>query len=96
MSKTISEVQDRWMPNTTRQKMLGSLVERFTPDQDRADLEALLGPSLETAYFQSTGRDLIYRLGPERETRSLRSALSGFSSGSTILGTFERFEIYTD
>lgn len=80
---------------TSRQKMLGSLVERFKPSQSRAEIEALLGSSLQTPYFESTGRDLIYVLGPERD--------SFFAIDSEWLliwlddsDHFERYEIYTD
>lgn len=51
---------------TPRQKMLGSAVEKL-PGKKRKELEALLGPSLDTQYFASTGRDLIYIVGPERD-----------------------------
>lgn len=78
-----------------RQKMLGSLIERLTPELNRADLEALLGPSLNTAYFESNGRDLIYRLGPERD-----SWLSIDSEWLLIWlderGQFRRYSISTD
>lgn len=52
---------------TPRQKMLGSVVEHLTPNLDRGDIAALLGPSLDTPYFASLDRDLIYILGPERD-----------------------------
>ena len=48
--------------------MLGSVVDRLEPRQDRVKIEALLGPSLDTPYFENTGRDLIYILGPERDS----------------------------
>lgn len=51
---------------TPRQKMLGNVVEKL-PGKNRQELEALLGPSLDTSYFASTGRDLIYIVGPERD-----------------------------
>lgn len=80
---------------TPRQKMLGSLVKRLTPAQSRAQLEALLGPSLETFYFQSTGRDLIYILGPQRDSPF------GIDSEWLLIwldasGHFERYGIYVD
>lgn len=53
---------------TPRQKMLGSVVDLLEPTLDRFQLETLLGPSLDTFYFDSTGRDLIYVLGPERDS----------------------------
>lgn len=80
---------------TPRQKMLGSVVDRLGPTQDRVKIEALLGPSLDTPYFESTGRDLIYILGPERD--------SFFPIDSEWLliwlddsGHFERYGINTD
>lgn len=51
---------------TPRQKMLGDVVERILPGATREQIEAQLGPSLDTPYFRSNGRDLIYVLGPER------------------------------
>ena len=38
------------------------------PGRTRAELETILGPSLDTAYFNETGRDLIYVLGPQRNS----------------------------
>jgi hypothetical protein len=80
---------------TPRQKMLGSVVDRLEPTQDRVKIEALLGPSLNTPYFESTGRDLIYILGPQRD--------SFFPVDSEWLliwlddsGHFERYGINTD
>lgn len=34
----------------------------------RAGCASILGPSLETPYLRSTGRDLIYVLGPQRDS----------------------------
>jgi hypothetical protein len=75
--------------------MLGSVVERLGPSQSGVDIEALLGPSLETPYFESTGRDLIYILGPQRDS------LFGIDSEWLLIwlddsGHFERYDIYTD
>ena len=53
---------------TPRQKMLRDVVERVLPDRTRAEIEGQLGPSLDTSYFRSTGRDLIYVTGPERDS----------------------------
>ena len=50
---------------TPRQKMLGDVIQML-PGRDRAELEQILGPSLQTPYFKDTGRSLIYCLGPER------------------------------
>ena len=52
---------------TPRQKMLADVVKRL-PGQSRVELENILGPTLDTPYFKSTGRDLIYVTGPERDS----------------------------
>ena len=52
---------------TPRQKMLSDVVKRL-PGKNRVELENMLGTSLDTPYFQSTGRDLIYVTGPERDS----------------------------
>jgi hypothetical protein len=80
---------------TPRQKMLGSVVGRLSPALDRARLEAMLGPSLDTPYFAETGRDLIYILGPERDS------FFGIDSEWLLIwldraDRFERYAIYTD
>ena len=80
---------------TLRHKMLSSVVDRLEPTQDRVQLEALLGPSLDTPYFESTGRDLIYILGPERDS------FFGIDSEWLLIwlddsGHFERYGINTD
>jgi len=51
---------------TDRQKMLNSIVKDVLPGKTRREIEISLGPSLNIAYFKSTGRDLIYYTGPER------------------------------
>ena len=40
----------------------------MTSKKSRADIEELLGPSLQTGYFLEDGRDLIYYLGTERSS----------------------------
>ena len=52
---------------TPRQKMLAAVVAKLS-GSSRTELERTLGPSLETLYFMSTGRDLIYILGPQRDS----------------------------
>jgi hypothetical protein len=79
---------------TPRQKMLAAVVAKL-PGSTRAQLEQSLGPSLETGYFMSTGRDLIYVLGPERDT------LFGIDSEWLLIwldenGVFARYEIARD
>lgn len=51
---------------TPRQKMLADIVENVLPGKTRVEIEAELGPSMDTRYFESKGRDLIYITGPER------------------------------
>jgi hypothetical protein len=53
---------------TPRQKMLADVVKSILPGRTRAEIEKTLGLSLETPYFKSTGRDLIYVLGPQRDS----------------------------
>jgi hypothetical protein len=80
---------------TTRQKMLASVVDRLEPSLDRADIEALLGPSGMTKHFEDADYDLIYRTGFQRDV--------WFSVDSEWLviwlddaGKFERYAIYGD
>ena len=49
-----------------REKMLKDLINNILPDKNRDEIEQLLGASLETSYFKSIDKDLIYYLGPER------------------------------
>ncbi|HLG29447.1 MAG TPA: hypothetical protein VI387_04490 [Candidatus Brocadiales bacterium] len=53
---------------TKRQMMLKSAVKEILPGKSRAEIEGLLGKSLDTAYFQETKRDLIYFMGPQRNS----------------------------
>jgi hypothetical protein len=53
---------------TPREKMLADVVRSVMPGRNRAELENVLGPSLETPYFKSTGRDLIYMLRPQSDS----------------------------
>src|SRR5882672_1827722 len=53
---------------TPRQKMLADVVRNILPRRTRAELEEVLGPSLDTSYFRSSGRDLIYLLGSQRNS----------------------------
>ncbi|PYN50206.1 MAG: hypothetical protein DMD94_27260 [Candidatus Rokuibacteriota bacterium] len=80
---------------TPRQKMLADVVKNVLPGRTRAELENILGPSRNTAYFKSSGRDLIYTLGPQRD--------SYFAIDSEWLliwldkdGRFSRYEIAND
>jgi hypothetical protein len=80
---------------TPRQKMLADVVNRVLPGKTRQEIEEKLGASLDSPYFGSSGRDLIYVTGPERD--------SMFAIDSEWLliwldesGRFERYEIATD
>jgi hypothetical protein len=80
---------------SARQKMLGDVVRNVLPGRDRRQLEEMLGPSLETPYFASSGRDLIYVLGRERDS------MFGVDSEWLLIwldgsGRFERYEVWTD
>ena len=50
-----------------REKMLKDVVENVLPGKSGQEIKSLLGPSLETSYFRSLDKDLIYYLGPERD-----------------------------
>ena len=55
----------------------------------------MLGPSLDTRYVASSGRDLIYLLGPERDS------MFGVDSEWLLIwldgsGRFERYQVWTD
>lgn len=52
---------------TSRQRMLADVIAQL-PHKSRSELEAMLGPSMDTPYFKSTGRDLIYVTGPQRDS----------------------------
>ena len=52
---------------TPRQKMLADLIKKL-PGKNRSEIENMLGPSLDSSYFKSTGRSLIYITGPERDS----------------------------
>jgi hypothetical protein len=80
---------------TPRQKMLADVVKSILPGRTQAELEDILGPSLDTAYFKSTGRDLIYILGPQRDsyfTIDSEWLLIWLDKG----GRFERYAITND
>lgn len=58
---------------TDRQKMLGDAIRKVVDGGHRDDIIKMLGPSDESGYFSSLGRDLIYCLGPERGFLSIDS-----------------------
>ena len=80
---------------TVRQKMLGDVVDNYLSGRSRAEIESTLGPSLDSPYFRGTGRDLIYVLGPQRDSYFVIDSewlLIWLDSA----GRFERYAIYTD
>ena len=50
-----------------REKMLHDLVNNILPNKSKEEIEKILGLSLNTPYFKSSNKDLIYYLGPERD-----------------------------
>jgi len=50
-----------------REKMLKDLVTNILPKKNKDEIEKILGASLQTSYFKSSNKDLIYYLGPERD-----------------------------
>jgi len=80
---------------TPRQKMLGDVVKNILPGRTRAEVEELLGPSLDTPYFKSTGRDLIYVLGATRDM-FFEIDSEWFLIWLDESGRFKRYAIYTD
>ena len=53
---------------TDRQKMLGDVVRKVVVNGTKDNIVAQLGPSEDSEYFESTGRDLIYWTGPQRDS----------------------------
>lgn len=79
---------------TPRQKMLAAVIAQL-PHKSRSEIETMLGPSMNTPYFQSTGRDLIYATGPQRDS------VFGLDSEWLLIwldehGTYKRHTIATD
>jgi hypothetical protein len=78
---------------TDRQRMLRSAVDML-PGLDGKAIEKMLGPSESTPYFASTGRDMIYILGPERSFMSIDS--EWLLIWLDARGHFKRFTIARD
>ncbi|MGE4489776.1 MAG: hypothetical protein AB7E95_09565 [Kiritimatiellales bacterium] len=79
---------------TPRQKMLADVIKNL-PGKTISEIENMLGPSLDSPYFKSTGRNLIYITGPERDS------LFGIDSEWLLIwvddnGIYRRYEITTD
>ncbi|MDD2990459.1 MAG: hypothetical protein PHI64_16080 [Zoogloea sp.] len=72
-----------------------SLAFRISLNKSRDEIESMLGPSMDTPYFQSTGRDLIYATGPQRDS------VFGLDSEWLLIwldeqGAYKRHAIVTD
>lgn len=79
---------------TPRQMMLAAVIAQL-PHKSRDEIESMLGPSMDTPYFQSTGRDLIYATGPQRDS------VFGLDSEWLLIwldeqGAYKRHAIVTD
>lgn len=79
--------------DTPRQKMVGDVIERVLPGKQRHEVEALLGSS-DGEYFTESGRDLLYRLGMQRDVVSLDS--EWLLIWLDEAGRFERAAVWTD
>ena len=75
--------------------MLADVVNNVLPEHNQAEIESQLGRSLDTPYFRSTGRDLIYVLGPERDSY-MQIDFEWLLVWCDRAGQFERYEIVTD
>ena len=64
-SKNSIEFNDDFI--SLREEMLEDLITNVLPDKNKNEVEVLLGKSLNTPYFQSSDKNLIYYLGPERD-----------------------------
>lgn len=53
---------------TERQKMLGDVIRQIVVNGNQHDIIAKLGPSEGDGFFSSSGRDLIYCTGPQRDS----------------------------
>lgn len=80
---------------TDRQKMLGDVIRQVVNGGTKENTIAKLGPSEDDRYFLSSGRDLIYCMGPQRD--------SAFGIDSEWLliwfdadGRISRYEIWSD
>jgi hypothetical protein len=62
------ELQGEDPITTPREGMLGDLVTNTLPGKTAAEIEDVLGPSVETDYFASSDQDFIYYMGPERSS----------------------------
>ena len=97
MDKSTSPLKhETGMMISNRERMLGDLVLNILPGSSRKEIISLLGPSLETSYFKSVDKDLIYYMGPERE-----SYFGGIDSEWLLIwmddnGNFEKYALFKD
>lgn len=50
-----------------REQMLNDVITNILPGKSKEQIIELLGPSLETNYFKTIDKDIIYYLGPQRD-----------------------------
>jgi hypothetical protein len=74
--------------------MVDDVMQQVLSGKNRQQIEDALGPSLSTHYFKSSGRDLIYHLGPERGWFGIDSEWLLIWLDAT--GRFHRAKLATD
>ena len=74
--------------------MLGDVIRKIVANGNKQEIIAKLGPSENDDYFSSSGRDLLYHMGPQRDYISIDSEwlLIWFDSS----GRTSRYEIWSD
>lgn len=92
----LDENSTRYMQGdiTSRQKMLADAVSRL-PGHNREEVIALLGPPLDTRFLKKNDSDLLYPLGPQRDTfwgMDMEFLRVAFDASDTVTG----YEIVTD
>lgn len=80
---------------TNRQKMLGDVIRTVVRNNHKESIIKTLGPSEDPDYFASSGRDLIYRTGPQRDS------MFAIDSEWLLLwfgadGRVSRYEVWSD
>ncbi len=76
--------------------MLKDVVEKVVLNGNKESILGQLGPPTDTQYFISTGRDLIYYLGPEREGYIANIDSEWLLIWFNESGKFSKYEIARD